>query len=69
MKRLACLLAAGAMLLSLAACSGQPAPSPSPTVEPTPTAEPTPTPPLYTHPLPGEATDTDLSCFLVPKTI
>ena len=38
MKRLACLLAAGAMLLSLAACSGQPAPSPSPTVEPTPTS-------------------------------
>lgn len=61
MKRLACLLAAGAMLLSLAACSGQPAPSPSPTVEPTPTAEPTPTPPLYTNPLTGEATDTDLS--------
>lgn len=59
MKRLACLLAASAMLLTLCACSG--ASTPSPTPEPTPTVEPTPTPPLYTNPLTGEATDTDLS--------
>ena len=61
MKRLACLLAAGAMLLTLCACSGSAQPSDSPTPEPTPTVEPTPTPPLYTNPLTGEATDTDLS--------
>ena len=59
MKQLACFLTAGAMLLTLCACSGSPASSPSP--DPTPTVEPTPTPPLYTNPLTGEATDTDLS--------
>lgn len=61
MKRLACLLVSSAMLFALSACSGGSTPSPSPSVEPTPTAEPTPTPPLYTNPLTGEATDTDLS--------
>ena len=61
MKRLASLVAAGAMLLTLCACSGSAQPSDSPTPEPTPTVEPTPTPPLYTNPLTGEATDTDLS--------
>lgn len=61
MKRLACLLATGAMLLTLCACSGSSDPSPSPSSDPTPTVEPTPTPPLYTNPLTGEATDTDLS--------
>ena len=59
MKQLACFLTAGAMLLTLCACSGSPASSPSP--DPTPTVEPTPTPPLYTNPLTGEATETDLS--------
>ena len=58
MKQLACLLTAGAMLLTLCACSGSPASSPAPA---TPTVEPTPTPPLYTNPLTGEATETDLS--------
>ena len=61
MKRLASLVAAGAMLLTLCACSAQSDPSSSPSTEPTPTLEPTSTPLLYTNPLTGEATDTDLS--------
>lgn len=59
MKQLPCLLTAGAMLLTLCACSGSPAPSATPA--PTPTPEPTPTPSAYINPLTGEATDTDLS--------
>ncbi len=61
MKRLTSLVAAGAMLFTLCACSAHSNPSSSPTPESTATAESTPAPSLYTNPLTGEPTDSDLS--------
>lgn len=61
MKRLASLVAASAMLLTLCACTGSSQPSGSPQSDASSPVDATPTPPMFTNPLTGEATDTDLS--------
>lgn len=61
MKRLATLLTASAMLLTLCACTGSTQPPDSSQSDATSSVDATPTPPLFTNPLTGEATDTDLS--------